>query len=200
MNSNKLVIFDLFGVVFTKGLDSSVDHLTAVLNRPADAISKTYRKWEREFDLGEIDEKAFWENINHDLGTSVSAKLLNNIVLGSYQIKAETIKLVDHLRKKIPAVVYSNFRQEWFEALDSKYNVSSHFDKIYISSNTKHLKPDFSAFDCVLNDYNVEKSKIIFLDDEIANVESFCSWGGKGILFHNVFESEIIIRRFLEND
>ena len=152
MYSDKLIVFDLFGVIFSKGLDSSIEHLTAVFNKPARQISKIYRKLEIKFDLGEINEIEFWEQINEDLHTDISPIVLNNIVISSYQLKKETIALVSYLKKYFPLAIYSNYRKEWFEKLDSKYEISKLFDSVYISSETGQLKPNKKAFDILLNE------------------------------------------------
>ncbi len=198
MFSNKLIVFDLFGVLFTKGLDSSIDHLTAVFNRQPDQISKTYRKWEIEFDLGKIDEITFWENINFELKTNIKPKLLNNIVISSYRLKEDTILLVDYLKKSFPVVVYSNYRREWFDILDFKYHVSKHFDKIYISSETKVLKPDSHAFDIIKKDFKINNEDTILIDDEDRNIKGFTKWGGKAISFSNIYETEVQIRNYFK--
>ena len=200
MYSDKLIVFDLFGVIFSKGLDSSIEHLTAVFNKPARQISKIYRKLEIKFDLGEINEIEFWEQINEDLHTDISPIVLNNIVISSYQLKKETIALVSYLKKYFPLAIYSNYRKEWFEKLDSKYEISKLFDSVYISSETGQLKPNKKAFDILLNEYNISKNNIILIDDDATNIRSFNRWGGHGILFENIFETETKIRNIFQNE
>ncbi len=95
MYTDKLIVFDLFGVVFTKGLSSSIDHLKGVLNRPEKDISLVYRKWEKEFDLGLIDEKEFWDRVNKELSTDINHRILSNIVISSYKINPNTILLAN---------------------------------------------------------------------------------------------------------
>ena len=71
------VIFDLFGVVFSKGLESLIERLEIVLDRSRDEITPIYRKWEKEFDLGHINEDEFWLHINNELGTNIDAQILS---------------------------------------------------------------------------------------------------------------------------
>jgi HAD superfamily hydrolase (TIGR01509 family) len=177
MQTDKLIVFDLFGVVFTKGLDSSIDNLTAILNRPAEKVSKVYRKWEHQFDLGEIDENEFWSKVNSELKTNIKHKILNELVLSSYQIKQETLLLINYLKKNYTVVVYSNYRREWFEALDAKHRISNLFDKVYLSSDTKVLKPDARSFELIKNDYKVKPKDVLLIDDEERNIEGIKKWG-----------------------
>ena len=69
-----VIVFDLFGVLLSKGLQSSLKRLEAVLKRPAGDIAPVYEALEREFDTGLIDETRFWNALNAALGTRVSPR------------------------------------------------------------------------------------------------------------------------------
>ena len=200
MYTDKIIVFDLFGVVFTKGLASSIDHLQGVFNRPEEEISKVYRKWEKDFDLGNIDEDIFWQNINNELNTNINSEILSEIVITSYQIKKETVKLAKYLRRDFKIVAYSNYRLEWYKRLNKRHKVSKLFDKVFISSETKVRKPYPEAFDIVYNKYGISKQSSILIDDDKKNVNGFNLWGGFGIEFKNIYETEVLIRNRFQND
>lgn len=199
MYTDKLIVFDLFGVVFTKGLASSIDHLKGVLNRPEGEISVVYRKWEKEFDLGLINENQFWERVNKELSTNISPKILSNIVVSSYRLKEDTLKLANYLKRDFPIIVYSNYRREWFDRLDRKYRISKVFDEVYISSDTKKRKPHGTVFDFIKKEHNVPSKNIVLIDDDSKNITGITNWGGYGLKFDNVFETEIQIRNLFSN-
>ncbi|NOZ35287.1 MAG: NUDIX domain-containing protein [Chlorobi bacterium] len=199
MYIDKLIVFDLFGVVFTKGLSSSIDHLKGVFNKPEKEISKVYRKWEKEFDLGLIDEKGFWDRVNNELSTNISHKILSNIVISSYKIKPETILLAEYLKRDFPIAVFSNYRREWFNRLDKKYKISKIFDDLYISSDIELKKPSKEAFDYISSTHSIDKKNIYLIDDDIRNIKGINDWGGNGILFNNVYETEIKLRELIGN-
>jgi len=190
-----IIIFDSFGVLLTKGLQSSISKLKDVLERPSKEIARVYRKWELLYDHGKIDEETFWRNFNQDLGTQVNGSVLRNIILSSYQLKEETVLLIKKMRKDFPVVLYTNYRKGWFDHLDKKYDISSLFDKVFISSETKLMKPDRKAFELVFQHYKVQPFQTVLIDDEMPNIESFNKIGGNGILFKNVYEAEIELRR-----
>lgn len=197
---DKLIVFDLFGVIFSKGLQSSIERLVATFNRNKDEISHTYRKWEIQFDTGKIDEIKFWQNINIDLKTNIKPKTLSNIVLTGYKPNIEAIQLARFLKRNFKVVVYSNYRREWFNILDNHFDISVNFTDINISSNTGFLKPSFETFDFLQNKYNVRKENIILIDDEKDNTDGITKWGGNGLLFKNAYETEIQLRKLINNE
>jgi len=190
-----VIIFDSFGVLLTKGLQSSIHKLTDVLERPEKEISSVYRKWELLYDRGEIDENTFWSNFNADLGTNVNGEILRNIILSSYRLKIETVALIKKMRTQFPVVMYTNYRKSWFDHLDNKYRLSELFDQVFISSETGFLKPDPKAFELVMHEYNVPPNQTILIDDEVPNIKSFNKLGGNGLLFTSAYEIEIKLRQ-----
>ena len=199
--SKKTIVFDSFGVVFTKGLSSSIDSLASVFeSKQKYAIEYTYRKWEREFDLGRINDQQFWGKVNEELGTNVTADRLTKIVIGSYKIQPDIIALILLLRLNFNLVMYSNFRKSWFDILDNKFDVYKLFDKVFISSEAGYLKPDKKAFDYISKQLNISPSNLILVDDEKANIDSFNEWGGNGILFQDAIQAQCELRKELNGE
>jgi len=197
--SKKTIVFDSFGVVFTKGLSSSIDSLASIFeDKKKYAIEHAYRNWESEFDLGRINDQQFWAGVNEELGTNVAADKLTKIVIGSYKIQPNIISLILLLRSKFNVVMYSNFRKSWFDILDNKFDIYKLFDKVFISSETGYLKPDKRAFDYISKQLNISPSNLILVDDEKANIDSFNDWGGTGILFYDAIQAQYELRKELQ--
>lgn len=189
MNEPSAIVFDLFGVLFSKGLESSVDHLSAIFDRSEQAIRPVYRKWEVEFDLGNINEIGFWEGVNTELGTQVDPRILTSIVLSGYKVNRQVVSLAKRLRDGFKLAVYSNYRREWFEKLDRKFNLSQYFDDVFISSDIGVLKPDPMVFEWVCKKLAIAPGEMILIDDEVDNVESAKRFGASGVLFKNAVQA-----------
>lgn len=189
-----LVVFDMFGVVSSKGLESSIEPLTGVFGRSRNAVSKAYRANEIDFDLGKIDSVKFWNSVNEQLGTEIQSRILDNIVLTNYKIREETISLVNFAKRASKVVLLSNFRREWYDKLDEKYDVSSNFDKVFVSSDIGYLKPDYEIFDHVAKSCGYDPIQMYLLDDEMPNIQGMSRWGGNPIHFTNAYEAERELR------
>ncbi len=192
------IIFDLFGVIFSKGLKSSINKLSSVYNLPKIKISEAYQRWESPFDKGLINSQTFWSNINKELGKNINYKTLNKIVLSSYAIQPNTIKLVEFLKDYFTLIVFSNFRNEWFEVLDERYRISQLFEIVYISSEVGRVKPFYSTFDYIKNSLKINREDLCLIDDNPKNVLSFRKWGGKGIIFNDIFTTELNLRNYYQ--
>lgn len=193
------VIFDLFGVVFSKGLESSIERLEAVLDRSRDEITPIYRKWEKEFDLGHINEDEFWSHINNELGTNIDAQILSNIILSGYKLDGDVLRFSERIRHRFIVVVYSNYRREWFDRLDKIFHVSNYFQSVFISSDTGLLKPNPSVFDFVSKAICVPLKNLILIDNEPRNIEAAEKVGARGILFNTIDETEIEFTRLFDH-
>ena len=69
-----------------------------------------------------------------------------------------------------------------------KYNLNILFDKIYISSEMKLAKPDISFFNYVLDKENINPKEVLFIDDNIKNIEGAKKVKIDSILFKNNIE------------
>lgn len=195
-----IVVFDLFGVAFSKGFKSSRDELLNLFKKDEEVISNIYKKWERLFDLGLINENEFWGNINSELGTDVESGVLTETVLSNYEINTNVLALIKYLKKNFKVIIYSNFRRIWFDRLDKKYGISKLVDDVHISSDTKILKPDTAVFTFLSRKYRHPINKFILIDDNPDNIKGAKLAGAKSILFDNVFEVEPKIRKILKDE
>lgn len=197
-NQTFCVIFDLFGVIFSKGLESSIKHLEAVLDRTEAEITPVYRRWEEDFDLGRIDETQFWKHVNSELRTNIDPRILSNIVISGYKLNGDIVSLIQRFEKSHLLVVYSNYRREWFEKLDAIFRISRHFLHVFISSDTGLLKPDPNVFHFVSDNLEIPIPKLVLIDDLPANVERAREVGANGIVFKSVYQTEVAVQRLTE--
>lgn len=192
------IIFDLFGVVFSRGLESSIEDLKDVFNKPEYRISNAYRQNEKDFDLGKINSQEFWRRVNCKLNTNHNPNHLNQVVIGAYEEKKHTLDLVRKLKSEGYAVyLLSNYRREWFDELDKIHDFSKEFDRCFVSSDIGLIKPGHEIFDYIASEISESSQNMIFIDDQSDNVEGFKEWGGNAIQFDNIYQVEFELRNFL---
>jgi len=192
--SKHTIIFDLFGVVFSKGFESSREQLVKLFDKKESEVKKSYVKRERLFDLGDITEYEFWNNINLELKTKVNPYILTETIIRNYKINPDVVDLIKCVAKHNHVVIYSNFRKIWFDLLDKKHKISNLVDEVFISSETKILKPDEAVFTFLGHKFKKPVNKFILIDDNDKNVKSADSAGACGIKFNNIFEVKPILR------
>jgi putative hydrolase of the HAD superfamily len=197
MSSSRGIIFDLFGVVFSKGLASALGTLVSTLKRPGPEIKRVYERWEREFDLGRVDEREFWEGINRELNTDADTAALSYIVLSGYRLHQDVLWLAERFRPVATVAACSNYRREWFDKLDSVFHVSPHFDHVFISSEIGALKPDPAMFEHLANRLDMRPRDLLVIDDELENIRGAEQFGANGLRFVDVYHAEVALNDFV---
>ena len=187
---NYCIIFDVFGVLLSKGFNSSAKSLSNILGKRIEEIKPVYERWEIPFDLGNLSEERFWQLIQQDLNTDVNWELLNKTVLDSYYPLKGTIELLQKHSNMTDVYLLSNTRREWFESLDNKFNITKFVKKAFLSYQSGLLKPDLECYLYVIRELSIQPDRIIFLDDNEENVRAALSLGIKAHQFSDSFTAD----------
>ncbi len=186
-NNDYVIIFDVFGVLLTRGFQSSSCILSSLLKKDISEIKPVYERWEIPFDLGALSEKRFWELIQQDLGTSVDWESLNKAVLNSYMPIEGSIELLKKCSWTTQIFLMSNTRREWFEYLDKKFCLTKYVKKAFLSYQVGIIKPNLDFYLYVTHELGRESHQIIFIDDNIENIRVALSYGW---IAHQFIDSE----------
>jgi 2-haloacid dehalogenase len=96
----------------------------------------------------------------------------------------ETVKLFHELKLKgIPLYALSNWSHEAFPAVYAKYDFLKEFDGIVVSGYEKLLKPDHAIYRVLVNRYNIDPIKSIYIDDNKVNASAAAELGFHAIHF-----------------
>ena len=98
----------------------------------------------------------------------------------------ETVKILKQLkRNKMPVYALSNWSAEKFPIAQRRYDFFSLFDDMMVSGFVGVKKPNLEIFRLFLDTYNFEANNIVFIDDQIANIEAAKKMGMNTIHFLN---------------
>lgn len=61
-----------------------------------------------------------------------------------------------------------------------EFNIENYFEQIFASHQMKMAKPDLKIFQNVISKFKVEPGKILFLDDNLRNIEASKKLGING--------------------
>ncbi len=105
----------------------------------------------------------------------------------SLLLMPDTLPLMDDLRAKgYPLYCLSNMPVEHYDYLKSKYDFWDKFAGIVISGRVKLVKPEPEIYQYLLQEYQLEPSNCVFIDDSPKNIEVARSVGINGIVFTDV--------------
>jgi 2-haloacid dehalogenase len=108
-------------------------------------------------------------------------------------LNGEISDAVDVLRElkesgKFKLYALSNWSAETFPIAERMFSFLEWFDEIMVSGKEKMRKPFTEFYDLLLKRYNLNKEQIIFIDDNIRNVEAAEKLGIESLLFTNGYQ------------
>ena len=173
--SADVLLFDLGRVV----LDFSFDRAMTVWAghagcAPADLAGRfVVDDHFRHHEIGRIDDAGFFASLRNSLRIGISD---DQFLEGWNAIFAgEMPGISEHLAragKRMPLYAFSNTNPAHIAHFSKEYaEVLSHFREIFLSSAIGLRKPDAEAYDHVVKAIGVPASRILFFDDQAANIE-----------------------------
>lgn len=189
------VVFDVFGVLLTRGFASGGARLSTLLGLPVDTVRVAYERWEPMFDLGLLSSPQFWAHVQGDLGTHHDWQALDRAVLDAYERLPGAFELVARCARVRPVYLLSNTRREWFERLDARFEISGHFERVFVSYELGLLKPDEACYAHLLKNLPHPPGAVAYLDDDARNVQAACALGIAGHVFTGAGDAEAFLLR-----
>ena len=188
MSKVKAVIFDVGRVLFQWDLR----HLFAkLIDDPAELdwfLSHVVtEKWHFEHDAGKplaqmlAERSAEFPGHAHliDAYTKRFNETIPGPVPGSLEITAQLAE------RNVPLFAITNFGSEFWDMFRPTQPIFDHFRDIIVSGKERLVKPDPAIYHLALRRFGLAPGEGIFIDDNLANIESACENGFKGHHFTN---------------
>ncbi len=175
----KLIIFDIVGVIIPNlkgGSKKCIKNLYDSLPNQSISFDEFYGRYNK-FIIGSISKNKFWENIKGDIDT------IEKKYLDTYEIIPNLDKIIIPLKKKYRIIALSNHPAPWMQYIISKFHLDKIFEMIYVSGKVGMKKPQEKLFLKIINDFNVNPTECIFIDDQNKNLAAASKLGFKTIHF-----------------
>lgn len=153
----KVVAFDLVGVL---------------VNERDIVLSSEEEKLERLFGPNLSDEdylkKATEIVCNGKNIVNTTEVLINKL----YKVKDKDIfKKIKKINSKVKVVIATNHVSFVKEFINSHFDIN-YLDDLIISAEINRIKPNLDFYEFILNKYKINATELLFLDDNIENVNS----------------------------
>lgn len=169
----KAVVFDLGGVLV------KLSSISQVFGPDIENCDKNFwHNWlhsdvVRRFETGASLLEEFISDIKAELGLSFSEAELTqrhrSFVQGLYP---GTYELLEQLRDQYSVVSLSNNNPVHWPIMMEDYDLEHRFDHHFPSHMTSLIKPDHSAFENVIQKLAIQPNEMLFVDDNVINVEA----------------------------
>jgi epoxide hydrolase-like predicted phosphatase len=171
----KAIIFDIGNVIFDISFDLVFDHIEKLTGKNAADIKAKFIFNEvfESFERGHITPEEFLKEVNRQTDLNLSLEEFdaswNAIYLDAFDGVDE---LLIHLNKTYRVVALSNTNilhtNDW---LIRYKDTVKHFEKIFASNEIGARKPDREAFQIVLDYLEMLPEEVIFIDDNLKNIQ-----------------------------
>ncbi|MCK5521076.1 MAG: HAD family phosphatase [Candidatus Marinimicrobia bacterium] len=201
----KNLVFDLGNVI----VDLDYSTAFAPLGIPSELFENIYNTdFFHTFEKGEVTEDDFF-NFLCD-GFSFKCKdipILKKTLHQAFPLRPKVWKMLEALKSSHHIFMLSNTNILDFGSLEEQYPLREPFEKVYLSYEQGHRKPDASTWVHAENFFNINSEETLFLDDRIENIEAAAKHGWDTIhvlsekqLFESLLDRHIISKIPKEND
>jgi len=190
----KAAIFDMGGVLVGREWQIIYKKIAKKLKISEEKVREISEPLLREWNIGKIDEKAFWGEFGNKIGKRVDHKFTKDLWFRSYQDYTKDINgsweiLAELKNRGIRLVLISNTIPLHIQAhievgrIDRLKKLGF---KIFVwSCEVGVLKPNPRIYEITLKKLGFPAKACVFVDDKLANIEAAKKIGMEGIHFQN---------------
>ena len=187
LNDTKILIFDLGGVVLSRGLWFFREYLVkeyGVTDKETRGV--IIHKYYKAYFSGKLSEEDFWKGVLSDLHIVADWKKLKETLLNFYEPNEGMFDLISSLREiGYKTYLLSDQTNDWWPVLNAKHNISDHFDQTFISSEIGVHKPEKALYHYVLNEIKCAPEQVLLIDDLQGNLSPAEKIGMRTLLYTN---------------
>lgn len=151
----KVIAFDLVGVLVKEKnielseIESKLERLFGPNLNDDDYIKQANQIFDKSFDI---------------------EKITKNIIFKIYELKnLEILEKIKKQNNNIKIVIATNHLSYVREYIDRNFNMD-YIDDIIISVEINKIKPNADFYEHILNKYKINSGELLFLDDNIENI------------------------------
>jgi HAD superfamily hydrolase (TIGR01509 family) len=177
----KAIIFDFFDVIRQDAFHAWMrNHNYTRDDAPGDVS--------RRLDIGQINVEQFFQELAQISGQSLAELKLE--FSKNEVFDQNVIDLIRRLKSKYVIALLSNSESLYLRNLLKENDIESLFDHVFISSEIGIAKPNKEIFEYALKQLSLDAGEVVFIDDQVRNIEAAESVGISGIVFKNAAQLE----------
>jgi HAD superfamily hydrolase (TIGR01509 family) len=168
-----LVLFDLGGVLIGLGGGVSAMQRLAGIETPEEVWRRWLScEWVREFERGTCEPDDFARGVVSDWELTITPEeFLEQFRAWPEDLFDGARELLDELRGSVAIGCLSNTNALHWADHGARWSLDQCFDQKFLSFQLGLVKPDREIFEHVCKETSLEPERIVFIDDNILNVE-----------------------------
>ncbi|HSW97524.1 MAG TPA: HAD family phosphatase [Candidatus Saccharimonadales bacterium] len=193
----KAVLFDLGGVVFTRGMTQFTKYVAEKHGRDQKAIYESLKSSAllNAYYEGKISRDEFYASLKENLQIDDDVNELEQKLFEVYQVIQETKQIVQKVRSKNKVYFLSDNFKERVEYADKKYGFISWFDGGVFSHVVGVRKPNKKIYEIAIKEVGLRPEQMLFIDDKEINLPPANELGIKTLLYKDPIQLENELKR-----
>ena len=185
--SQRIVLFDLFGVIALDQRPGALVQMAACCNAPADAFTKAYWDLRPPYDAGRQSAPDYWAAVLRLLSRPVDPGTIERLRLADIdswsRVDRRMVALAQSLRSRAGVAVLSNIPADHADAFLAAQPWMHDLDHLAFSGKINAAKPDPAAFHHCVTALHAAPADFLFVDDREENVRAARAGGMTGHVF-----------------
>lgn len=187
MKAITCILFDLGGVLVDWDNSWIIKAVSEKFHLSENQLKIEFENNLKDYSSGEFDELEFW----HKIGRKIDSPDLENLKSSLYSeiapSKMSVNNYVYNISKKLKEQghiigIVSNTELAIYSLVEN-IMPTNHFDHKFLSFQIGIVKPDVQIFEYVLKTLSIPKEEILYIDDDLKNIELTQSLGIDSIHF-----------------
>jgi len=195
----KLIIFDSYGVVLSRGYPGTCRVLAKRFKIPEEKLYEViYKKYFNLAAERKITQKVAWQLPLQELGLSISWQELRDLHLGLFKANQGVVKIAKKLRKDYKTLMLSKNTRSQFAATKKKFSkVWQSFSAVINTWELNLPKASKKTILTVAKRFKVKPAEILYADDQKNNLIQAKKIGVKTIFYKNFKQFEKELNQYL---
>jgi len=193
-------LFDFGGVLAEEGFCDGLEALAREQGLDPDQLGREGMAavYDSGFVLGRGSAADFWALLRERTGLAGNDHALSERILAGFTLRPAMLALVERLRQAGYRTVILSDQTDWLDELERRQPFAHAFDRIYNSCRLGRGKRDPALFGEVAADLGLPPAALLFVDDDVGNVNRAREAGYQAMLFTDQDTGIAEIERLLD--
>ncbi len=198
----RVLLFDVGGVlVQLSGVEAMLEWLDNGISE-----DEFWRRWlrsvpVRQFETGQIDADEFAIGVTSEFGLAVEPRqFLEAFIHWPTGLYPGTLEMLARIPSSYQRAVLSNSNALHWPRVQTEMKLGAAFDNHFVSHLTGRIKPDAAAFEHVMESLGCSPASVLFLDDNLLNVDAAKRVGMQAVRVRGIDETKLALieRKIIE--
>jgi HAD superfamily hydrolase (TIGR01509 family) len=194
----RVLLFDVGGVlVELTGVETMLEWLGNKVTTDEMWRRWLQSSWVRQFETGRIDAHDFSIGVTAEFGLAVDPRrFLQSFIEWPTGLFPGTLEMLARIPRRYQRAILSNSNALHWPRVMNDMQLGPAFERHFVSHLTGKIKPDADAFEHVVESLGCAPGEVLFLDDNLLNVEAAKNVGMHSIRVRGPAEAQNALAAF----